>query len=63
MLLTFMRSAANFKLRILLVLFTQIINKHLRMNGSINLEFLIEMPQHFGQAKRRHKKKIDVLIN
>ena len=63
MLLTFVRSAANFKLRILLVLFTQIINKDLRMNGSINLEFLIEMPQHFGRAKRRQKKKIDLLIN
>ena len=46
-----MRSAVNFRVRIWLVLFAQIINKHLRMNASINLESLKEMPQHFGWAK------------
>ena len=46
----------NFKVRILLVLFTQVINKHLRMNDSINLESLTEMLQHFGKAKCQHKK-------
>ena len=30
------RSAVNFKVRNLLVMLTQIINKHLMMNGSIN---------------------------
>ena len=38
-----MRSAVNFKVRILLILFTKVINKHLRMNGSMNLEPLREM--------------------
>ena len=56
-----MRSAVNFKVRILLVLFTPVINKHLRMNGSLNKEPLTEMPQHFGQTKYRHKKKIRYL--
>ena len=55
-----MRSAVNFKVRTLLVLFGQVINKHLRMNTSINLESLTEMPQHFGRAKCLHKKKIDI---
>ena len=55
-----MRSAVNFKVRTLLVLFGQVINKHLRMNTSINLESLTEMPQHFGWAKCLHKKKIDI---
>ena len=58
-----MRSAVNFIVRILRVLFTQVSNKHLRMNDSINLEFLTEMPQHFGRAKCWHKKKKDVCIN
>ena len=43
-----MRSAVNFKVRILLVLFTQIINKYPRMNGSLDLESLTEMSQPFG---------------
>ena len=50
-----MRSAANFKVRTLQVLFAQVINKHLRMNTSINLESLAEMPQH--NAEFLHKKK------
>ena len=55
-----MRSAVNFKVRILLVLLAQVINKNLRMNTSINLESL--MPQHFGRAKCPHKKKnLDIL--
>ena len=57
-----MRSAVNFKVRILLVLFTQVINKNIRMNGSINLDSLTEMSQHFGQAKCRHKKKDRYLV-
>ena len=52
-----MRSVVNFKVGILIVLFTQVINKHLKLNGFINLESLIEMPQHFRRAKCRHKKK------
>ena len=56
-----MRSPVNFKVRILLVLFTPVINKHLRMNGSLNLESLTEVPQHFEQTKYRHKKKIRYL--
>ena len=52
-----MRPLVDFKVGILIVLFTQVINKHLKLNGFINLEPLIEMPQHFGQAKCRHKKK------
>ena len=43
-----MRSAVNFKVRALLFLFGQVINKHLGMHTSINLESLTEMPQHFG---------------
>ena len=35
------------KVRTLQVLFAQVINKHLRMNTSENLESLTEMPQHF----------------
>ena len=42
-----MRSATNFKVRTLQVLFAQVINKDLRMNTSISLESLTEMPQHF----------------
>ena len=53
-----MRSAVNFKvLRICLVLFAQVINKHLSMNASINLESLKEMPQHFRRGKCPHIKK------
>ena len=52
-----MRPAISFKVRFLLVLFGQVINKHLRMNTSINLEFLAEMPQNFGWATCLHKKK------
>ena len=52
-----MSLAVKFKVRILLVLFTQVINKRLRMKGSINLGSLTEMPQHFGLAKCRHKTK------
>ena len=54
------RSAVNFKVRNLLVMLTQIINKHLMMNGSINWETLTETPQHFRRAKCWHKKKIDI---
>ena len=52
-----MKSAINFKVRTLLILFGQVINKYLRMNTSINLESLTEMPQHFGHAKCPLKKK------
>ena len=52
-----MTSAVNFKVRTLLVLLGQVINKHLRMNTSINLESLTEMPEHLGWAKCLHKKK------
>ena len=55
---TCIRSAVNFKVRTCLVLFAQVINKHLRMNASINLEPLTEMSQHFGWAKCAHTKKI-----
>ena len=55
-----MRSAVNFKVRTLLVLLGQVINKDFKMNTFINLEFLTEMPQHFGWAKCLHKKKIDI---
>ena len=58
-----MRSAVNFKVRTLLGLFGRVINKHLRMNTSINLESSSEMPQHIGQAKCLHKKKIHIYIN
>ena len=47
----------NFKVRILLILFAQVMNKHLRMNASINFEFLAEMLQNFGRATCQHKKK------
>ena len=46
-----MNSAINFKVRILLVMFTQVVSKLLRMNGFINPGSLTEMPQHFGLAK------------
>ena len=52
-----MRLAVNFKVRTLLVLFGQIINKQLSMNTSVNLESLTKIPQKFGRAKRRRKKK------
>ena len=52
-----MRSAVHFKVRTLLVLFIQVINKHLRINGSLNLGSLTEMPQHFERKKYQHKKK------
>ena len=45
---TGMRSAVNFKVKTLLVLFGQVINKHLRVNTSIKLESLTEIPLHFG---------------
>ena len=41
-----MRSAVNFKVRTLLVLLGRVINKHFRMNTSLNLESLPEMRQH-----------------
>ena len=43
-----MKSAVNFKAETLLVLYGQVINKHLRMKTSINLESLTEIPKHFG---------------
>ena len=46
-----MRSAVNFKVRILLILFAQVINKHFRINTSINLESLAEISQHFERKK------------
>ena len=55
-----MWSAAKFKVRIWLVLFAQVINKHLWMNASINLEPLTEMSQHFGRTKCPHKKNVDI---
>ena len=55
-----MRSAVNFKVRTLLALFGQVINKHLRMNTIMNLESLTEMPQHFRRVKFLHKKKTDI---
>ena len=30
------------------------------MNTSVNLESLTKIPQNFGRAKRRRKKKIDI---
>ena len=36
----------NFKVRILRILFAQVIDKLLRMNASINLESLTALPQH-----------------
>ena len=56
-----MRSAVNFKVTTLLALFRKVINKQLRINTSINLESLTEMPQQFGWAKCLRKKKIDKL--
>ena len=41
-----MRSTVNFKVRILQIFFAQVINKHLRLNASINLQSLIELSQH-----------------
>ena len=32
-------------------------HEHLRINGSINLDYFTEMPQSFGRSKCRHKKK------
>ena len=55
-----MRSAVNFKVRTSLVLFGKVINKHLRMNTSINLESLTEMPQHFGKKMPTQEKKLDI---
>ena len=55
-----MRSAVNFKVRTLLVLFGPIINKHLRMNTSINLESLTEMPQKLDGKNAYKRKKIDI---
>ena len=59
-----MRSAVNFKVRTLLVLFEQVINKDLRMNTSINFESLTKMPQHLGkmptQEKNRYLDKLTV---
>ena len=51
-----MKSAIKYKVRTLLVLFTQVINKHLRMNGSINLESLTDVST-LRAAKCRLKKK------
>ena len=53
-----MMSAVNFKVRTLPGLFGQVISKHLRMNASINLEFLTEIPGQNVWAKCLHKKKI-----
>ena len=52
-----MRSAVNFKVKIWLVLFAKVIDKHFRMNASINLESLTEMLKPFGGAKCPHTKK------
>ena len=41
-----MRSTVNFKVRILRILFAQVIDKHLRLNDSTNLQSLTELPQH-----------------
>ena len=54
-----MKSAVKYKVRTLLVLFTKVINKHLRMNGSINLESLTDAST-LRAAKCRLKKKIDI---
>ena len=54
-----MKSAVKYKVRTLLVLFTQVINKHLRMNGSINLESLTDAST-LRATKCRLKKKIDI---
>ena len=42
MLLVGLYEVVNFKVRIILVLFGQVINKHLRMYTSINLESLTD---------------------
>ena len=55
-----MRSVINFKVRTLLLLFGQLINKYMRMNTSVNLEFLTEMSQHFGRANAYTRKEIDI---
>ena len=55
-----MRSAVIFKVRIRVVLFKQVINKHLRMNASVHLESLTEMPQPFKWAKYRYLDKLTV---
>ena len=55
-----MRSAINFKVRTLLLLFGQLINKYMRMNTSVNLDFLTEMSQHFGRANAYTRKEIDI---
>ena len=52
-----MRSAVNFKVRTLQMSFVYVINKHLRMYISINLESLTEIHQHFAWTKFLHKKK------
>ena len=53
-----MKSAVNFKADTLLVLCGQVINKHLRMKTSINLESLTEIPRHFrgGEIPAQEKK-------
>ena len=61
-----MRSDINFKVRTLLVLLGQVINKHLRINTSINLESLTEMSQHWAgktptREKNRYLDKLTVL--
>ena len=54
-----MMSAVNFKVRTLPGLFGQVINKHLRMNASINLELLTEIPGKMcGQNAYTRKKYI-----
>ena len=53
----FIRSAVNFKVRTLLFLFEQVINKYFRANTSINLESLKEMPI---QEKNRYLDKLTV---
>ena len=59
-----MKTAVNFKARTLLVLFGQVTNKHIKMNTSIILEFLLEIPQYIVRAKCLHKKKkIDIWID
>ena len=49
--------ADKVKVRILQVLFAQVINKHLGMNTSINLDSLTEMSQNFWRSEYLHKKK------
>ena len=52
-----MKSTVNFKAETLLVLYGQVINKHLRMKTSINLESLTEIPKHFGGGGRPAQEK------